>query len=64
MWDAATHNEPYDIAVERGQSVGEFREALAQAGPAFLSQVRSIIEDGRLDETFVDAVCDPPEVFT
>ena len=64
MWDAATHNEPYDIAVERGQSVGELREALAQAGPAFLSQVRSIIEDGRLDETFVDAVCDPPEVFT
>ena len=26
--------------------------------------MRSIIEEGRLDETFVDAVCDPPEVFT
>ena len=49
---------------ERGQSIGELRQALAQAGPAFLTQVRSIIEEGRLDETFVDAVCDPPEVFT
>ncbi len=34
------------------------------SGPAFLSQVRTIIEEGRLDETFVDAICDPPEVFT
>ena len=64
MWDAATHDEPYDIAVERDQSIAELREALAQAGPAFLTQVRTIIEDGRLDETFVDAICDPPEVFT
>jgi hypothetical protein len=26
--------------------------------------VREVCEEGRLDETFVDAVCDPPEVFT
>jgi len=64
MWDAATHDEPYDIELERGQSIGELRQTLAHAGPAFLTQVRSIIEEGRLDETFVDAVCDPPEVFT
>ena len=64
MWDAAIRHEPYDIAAERDRSIGELREALAQAGPAFLSQVRTIIEDGRLDETFVDAVCDPPAVFT
>ena len=64
MWDAATHDQPYDIASERGQSVAELRIALAQAGPAFLTQVRTIVDEGRLDETFVDAICDPPEVFT
>jgi hypothetical protein len=37
---------------------------LAEAGPAFLLQVRAIVAEGRLDETFVDAICDPPEVFT
>jgi AraC-like DNA-binding protein len=64
MWDAATHNRPYDFEVEKGESVPHMRERLAEAGPAFLSQVRAIAEEGRLDETFVDAVCDPPEVFT
>ena len=64
MWDAATHDEPYDLAVERDQSIADLRQALSQVGPAFHSQVRTIVEDGRLDETFVDAICDPPEVFT
>ena len=35
-----------------------------RSGPAFLAQVREIVDEGRLDETFVDAICDPPEVFT
>ena len=26
--------------------------------------MHSIVDEGRLDETFVDALCDPPEVFT
>jgi hypothetical protein len=64
MWDAATHDRPYDFEAEQGESVAELRARLADAGPAFLSQVRTIVEEGRLGETFVDAVCDPPEVFT
>ena len=64
MWDAATHDRPYDFAVEQDEGVGHMRHRLAQAGPAFLGQVRSIVDEGRLDETFVDAACDPPEVFT
>ena len=40
------------------------RPRLAESGPAFLTQVREIADAGRLDETFVDAICDPPEVFT
>lgn len=64
MWDAATHDRPYDFDVERGESVSDMRARLAQSGPAFLSQVHAIVDEGRLDETFVDAICDPPEVFT
>jgi AraC family transcriptional regulator len=64
MWDAATHDQPYDFEIEKNESVAGMRARLAEAGPAFLTQVRSIVDEGRLDETFVDAICDPPEVFT
>ncbi len=64
MWDAATHDRPYDFDVERGESVAGMRARLTQVGPAFVAQVRAIVDEGRLDETFVDAICDPPEIFT
>jgi AraC-like DNA-binding protein len=64
MWDAATHDEPYDFDAEKGASIAELRYRLADTGPAFLGQIRSIVDEGRLDETFVDAICDPPQVFT
>ncbi len=64
MWDAATHDRPYDLDDERGETVAEMRAKLDEVGPAFLAQVHTIVDEGRLDETFVDAICDPPEVFT
>ncbi|HET8653246.1 MAG TPA: AraC family transcriptional regulator [Gaiellaceae bacterium] len=64
MWDAAVHDRQYDFEVERGETVAGMRARLAAAGPGFLSEVRAIVDEGRLDETFVDAICDPPEVFT
>jgi len=64
MWDAAIHDRLYDFDAERDESIAQLRDKLAVVGPAFLSDVRAIITEGRLDETFVDAVCDPPEVFT
>jgi AraC family transcriptional regulator len=64
MWDAATHERPYDMDVEQSESITRLRAKLAEAGPAFVAQVHAIIDEGRLDETFVDASCDPPEVFT
>src|SRR5260370_32543710 len=64
MWVAATHDEPYDMDVERGQSITELGARLSEVGPAFIEQVYAVVDQGRLDETFVDAVCDPPEVFT
>ena len=64
MWDAAIDRRPYDLEVERGESFCEMKKRLATFGPAFLEDVRRIVAEERLDETFVDAVCDPPEVFT
>ena len=64
MWDAATHDRPYDIDSERGESLDDIRRKLSDAGPAFVGQVRSVVDEGRLDETFVDALCDPPEAIS
>ena len=64
MWNAAVENRAYDFAVERDEPVVAMRHRLATAGPAFVAQVRTVSEENRLDETFVDAICDPPEVFT
>jgi AraC-like DNA-binding protein len=64
MWDAVTHERPYDFGVERNESPASMRARLAEVGPAFLTQVRTIADEGRLDETFVNALCDPPRVFT
>jgi len=64
MWNAAAASRAYDFASERGRSIIELRAKLAEEGPAFLGLVRDVVADGRLDETFVDALCEPPEVFT
>ena len=40
------------------------RGRLAVAAPRFRELVVAPIESGRADDTFVDAVCDPPETFT
>jgi AraC-like DNA-binding protein len=64
MWNAAMESRAYDFDVERDESIGSIRTRLADAGPAFLGHAREVTGEGRLDETFVDAVCEPPEVFT
>ena len=64
MWDAATHDRPYDVAGERGWSMDEIEQRLGAIGPVFLDQVRALAREGSLDETFVDATCEPPQVFT
>ena len=60
MWNAAVENRPYDFGAERDATVGELRTQLDTEGPRFVAQVG----EANLDETFVDAICDPPEVFT
>jgi AraC family transcriptional regulator len=64
MWNAALAGRSYDFGVEKDETIASMRSRLADAGSTFLAQVREVAEQGRLDETFVDAICDPPEVFT
>ena len=64
QWNAATAGVDYDFTAEREASVGCLRKRLATSGPEFLERVGEIIRDERLDETFVDVLCEPPRVFT
>ena len=64
MWNAAMDSRAYDFGIERGESIGSIRARLRDAGPLFLDRARDVIDGNRLDETFVDAICDPPQVFT
>ena len=64
MWNAAIEGRAYDFDIEQHESMCRLRERLADEGPTFLTHVRGIVDEGRLDETFVDAICDPPEVFS
>ncbi|MGZ4126431.1 MAG: helix-turn-helix domain-containing protein [Actinomycetota bacterium] len=64
MWNAAIDGRAYGFEIEDHEPLASIRNRLAEEGPSFLSNVARLSEEGRLDETFVDAVCDPPEVFT
>ncbi len=64
MWNAAVATRDYDWSVEEHESLSSLRERLAVEGPAYLAQVREVVEQERLDDTFVDTLCEPAEVFT
>jgi AraC family transcriptional regulator len=64
MWNAALANREYEWSIEEHESISSLRERLAREGPTYLSHVREVCEQGRLDDTFVDALCEPIEVFT
>ncbi len=64
MWNAALATRDYDWSVEEHESLTSLRERLAAEGTAYLGHVREVIDQRRLDDTFVDALCEPAEVFT
>jgi hypothetical protein len=64
MWNCAIANRAYDWSLEQHESIAAMRQRLAQVAPAFLTEVRDVVDNGRLDETFVDALCEPAEVYT
>ncbi len=61
VWLAAVEGRQ---PVEFGSGIAELRAQNAVSGPAYVAIVRQLGDAGRLDEAFVDAVCEPPEVFT
>lgn len=64
MWNSAIAMREYDWSVEEHESVDGMRQRLVDVAPVFIGQVRDVITQGRLDETFVDTLCEPAEVFT
>ncbi len=64
MWNAALANRDYDWSVEEHESLTSLRRRLAEEGPTYLAHVHEVVEQERLDDTFVDALCEPAEVFT
>jgi AraC-like DNA-binding protein len=64
MWNAAMADREYDWSVEENESLESLRSRLAVEGPTYLSHVRDVAGRDALDETFVDALCEPAEIFT
>ena len=64
MWNATIDARPYDFEIEHGESIESMRARLATESTAFLETVGETADQGRLDETFVDALCEPPVVMT
>ena len=64
LWNAALATRDYDWSVEEHESLSSMRERLAIEGPTYLAHVRDVVAGDRLDDTFVDALCEPAEVFT
>jgi AraC family transcriptional regulator len=64
MWNAVMASRDYDWSVEQDEPIDSIRRRLATEGPTYLAHVRAVVGEGRLDETFVDAHCEPAEIFT
>jgi hypothetical protein len=64
MWNAAMATRDYDWSVEDHESLSSMRRRLGIEGPRYLAHVREVCDQGRIDDTFVDALCERAEVFT
>lgn len=64
-WVAAVEGRSEPHPDDSGDtSVEGLRARLAAVGPRFRELVQRLCDEGRLDETFVDATCQPPLVFS
>jgi AraC family transcriptional regulator len=64
MWNAAMATRDYDWSVEEHESTTSMRRRLGIEGPRYLAHVREVCDQGRVEDTFVDALCERAEVFT
>ena len=64
MWNNVIAGRDYDWSVELGETITSMRERLSREGGRFFEEVRRVVTEDRLDETFIDAHREPVEVFT
>jgi hypothetical protein len=64
MWNAAMATRDNDWSVEDHESLTSMTRRLGIEGPRYLAHVREVCDQGRIDDTFVDALCERAEVFT
>ena len=64
MWVSSVELREYDFDIEHGESVSHMQNRLSTVGPAFVALVHDLCTHERLDESFVDATCKPPRVFS
>ncbi len=65
MWNGVVEGAPpHGVEARAEAAISALCAEHAVSGPAFLTHTRAVTAEGRLGDTFVDAVCDPPEVFT
>jgi AraC family transcriptional regulator len=66
MWLAATEGQTTVPSMEQpvGSTPAEMKSRLADAAPRFRKLTVDALDSGRTEETFLDATCEPPQVFT
>jgi hypothetical protein len=63
MWNCVVADRPYDWSLEDHESIDSMRERLGRVPEEVLANARKA-SGGRLDDTFTDTQCDPPEIIT
>jgi len=63
MWLAALDGRT-EAPVEPAPALPRLHERFEAAAPRFRRLVVEALDDGRADETFVDATCEPPQTFS
>ncbi|MGH8878738.1 MAG: DinB family protein [Stackebrandtia sp.] len=61
-WLASTEGEPAPELTDR--PIPTLIAGHREAGPRWAETVRAALDEGRVDETFIDTQCDPPETYT
>ncbi|MGH3508164.1 MAG: helix-turn-helix domain-containing protein, partial [Nocardioidaceae bacterium] len=64
MWNHARADQEYDFGREQHESLESMRARLRMAGGAFAEHVRAVVDEDRLDETYVDTTGGQPYVFS
>jgi hypothetical protein len=64
MWLASVESRPYDFDAEHAMTLPQIRSVLDDVGPQFLELVRRTADSNSMDDTFIDATCEPPSAFT